>query len=382
MPHTPMVMPHSPVSCHTLPYHADPPSQKHLAKLISTRYATLLQRAAFTPATASFSAAAAASSSAVGGAGAAAGAGDDAATAAIDAAAAAAPLVGRRVRVEGLAARPELNGWFGDATAYDAAGGRCRESIEGGVPVLLRPDNLTALPTKDETLNARAAAEEQHRLDVGMKSPEAHRLAVCCRNASNRPPPLLLPPTCTPRVSHPRTPTMACLGATSGTPHASRWQSQPQSPPKAANLPTTSTHTWHGHAPATQSAEGLQLYLSCSLTHLLTHLLTYSLTLLAYPLTNLGGGGSAARACALYLHSRGDDGRRGWRGWRRWRGWRGGGCGRRCGGATDRAARARRRAGGAAGAQREVRRGDGVRRNARAVLRGGRGRAFAGAAAP
>ena len=49
---------HSPVSCHTLPYHADTPSQKQLAKLVSTRYDTLLQRAAFTPATASFSAAA------------------------------------------------------------------------------------------------------------------------------------------------------------------------------------------------------------------------------------------------------------------------------------------------------------------------------------
>merc|ERR1740124_1335854 len=32
--------------------------------------------------------------------------------------AAAAPLIGRRVRVEGLAARPELNGRCGEATAY------------------------------------------------------------------------------------------------------------------------------------------------------------------------------------------------------------------------------------------------------------------------
>eukprot|EP00964_Phaeocystis_antarctica_P150044 scaffold117384_cov30-Phaeocystis_antarctica.AAC.1 len=66
---------------------------------------------------------------------------------------------------------------YGTATAYDAARGRYCVSIEGGVPVLLRPDNLSPMPTVDEVRAARAAAEEQHRLDIGMKSPEAHRLA-------------------------------------------------------------------------------------------------------------------------------------------------------------------------------------------------------------
>jgi len=69
-----------------------------------------------------------------------------AAAAAIDAAAAAAPLVGRRVRVEGPAGRPELNGRCGEATAYDAARERYCVAVEGEPsPVLLRPDNLTAI---------------------------------------------------------------------------------------------------------------------------------------------------------------------------------------------------------------------------------------------
>ena len=68
-----------------------------------------------------------------------------AAAAAVDAATAAAPLVGRRVRVEGLTGRPELNGRCGEATAYDAARGRYCVDIEGEPsPVLLRPDNLAA----------------------------------------------------------------------------------------------------------------------------------------------------------------------------------------------------------------------------------------------
>ena len=69
-----------------------------------------------------------------------------AAAAAVDAAAAAAPLIGRRVRVEGLAARPELNGRCGEATAYDATRERYCVAVEGEPsPVLLRPDNLTAI---------------------------------------------------------------------------------------------------------------------------------------------------------------------------------------------------------------------------------------------
>ena len=69
-----------------------------------------------------------------------------AAAAAVDAATAAAPLVGRRVRVEGLTGRPELNGRCGEATAYDAARGRYCVAVEGEpLPVLLRADNLTAI---------------------------------------------------------------------------------------------------------------------------------------------------------------------------------------------------------------------------------------------
>ena len=287
-------MPHTPVSCHTLPY------QKHLAKLISTRYATLLQRAAFTPATASFSAAAAASSSTAGGAGAAAGAGDDAAVTAIGRAHAL--LVDRRVRVEGLAERPELNGCFGTVLLYDAARGQYCVAIEGGVPVLLRPDNLAAVPTKDQTCAARAAAGEQHRLDVGMTSPEAHRLAVRCHHGSNHP----FPPTCTPPAPH--------LHPTSYTllhPDNVRALAPPSArltgaitttiAPEDSHLPTTNTHTWTRtcHAGGRRSAALLNspthplihlhlLTYSLTYTYSLTHLLTYSLThLLTYSPTHL-----------------------------------------------------------------------------------------------
>ena len=59
---------------------------------------------------------------------------------------AAAPLVGRRVRVEGLAGRPELNGRCGEAEAYDATRGRYLVMVEGEPSqLLLRPDNLIAI---------------------------------------------------------------------------------------------------------------------------------------------------------------------------------------------------------------------------------------------
>ena len=59
---------------------------------------------------------------------------------------AAAPLVGRSVRVEGLAGRPELNGRCGEAAAYDAARGRYLVMVEGEpLQLLLRPDNLIAI---------------------------------------------------------------------------------------------------------------------------------------------------------------------------------------------------------------------------------------------
>ena len=70
---------------------------------------------------------------------------------------AAAPLIGRRVRVEGLAARPELNGRCGEARAYDAARGRYTVAVEGEPsPLLLRSDNLAAL---DHAADHAAAAD-------------------------------------------------------------------------------------------------------------------------------------------------------------------------------------------------------------------------------
>ena len=52
-------------------------------------------------------------------------------------------LLGRRVRIEGLQARPELNGRSGVARRFDAAKGRYEVAVEGEAEaVLLKPANL------------------------------------------------------------------------------------------------------------------------------------------------------------------------------------------------------------------------------------------------
>ena len=52
-------------------------------------------------------------------------------------------LLGRRVRIDGLQARPELNGRNGVARRFDAAKGRYEVGVEGEAePLLLRPANL------------------------------------------------------------------------------------------------------------------------------------------------------------------------------------------------------------------------------------------------
>ena len=97
-----------------------------------------------------------------------------AAAAAVDAAAAAAPLIGRRVRVEGLAARPELNGRCGEATAYDATRERYCVAVEGEPsPVLLRPDNLTVIG------HAAAAAATPLLRTTGLSSTSGYFRVQC-----------------------------------------------------------------------------------------------------------------------------------------------------------------------------------------------------------
>ena len=70
----------------------------------------------------------------------------DEADAAVAHAAATAPtpsLSGRRVRIDGLKGRPELNGRCGVAAYFDAAKGRYEVAVEGEAEaVLLRPANL------------------------------------------------------------------------------------------------------------------------------------------------------------------------------------------------------------------------------------------------
>ena len=52
-------------------------------------------------------------------------------------------LSGRRVRIDGLKGRPELNGQCGVAGRFDAAKGRYEVAVEGEAEaVLLKPANL------------------------------------------------------------------------------------------------------------------------------------------------------------------------------------------------------------------------------------------------
>ena len=54
----------------------------------------------------------------------------------------AAPLVGKRVVVDGLASKPELNGSKGTATSFDDAKGRYNIQMDAGGMLALKPANL------------------------------------------------------------------------------------------------------------------------------------------------------------------------------------------------------------------------------------------------
>ena len=60
----------------------------------------------------------------------------------------AAPLVGRRVQIQNLASKPELNGTYGLATSFDDAKGRYNVKLQDGKDIALKPSSLTAA---DET---------------------------------------------------------------------------------------------------------------------------------------------------------------------------------------------------------------------------------------
>jgi hypothetical protein len=64
-----------------------------------------------------------------------------------------APLVGRRVRIEGLASKPELNGTEGLAASWDDAKGRYNVKLDAGDAFMaLRPGSLVPVgrPTEDD----------------------------------------------------------------------------------------------------------------------------------------------------------------------------------------------------------------------------------------
>eukprot|EP00966_Prymnesium_polylepis_P214095 4958718-Prymnesium_polylepis.2 len=58
----------------------------------------------------------------------------------------AAPLQGRRVTIEGIQAKPELNGLTGTAVSFDDAKGRYNVKLDQGETVAIKPANLRAQP--------------------------------------------------------------------------------------------------------------------------------------------------------------------------------------------------------------------------------------------
>ena len=56
------------------------------------------------------------------------------------------PLVGQRVRLFGLSARPELNGALATAESYVPAKGRYAVKLHDGSMVTIKPSNLEAAP--------------------------------------------------------------------------------------------------------------------------------------------------------------------------------------------------------------------------------------------
>ena len=72
-------------------------------------------------------------------------------------------LVRKRVRIDGLVGRPELNGTYGLAISYDAKAGRyaIRPEAEGSARVALRPDNLSRADGWGEHTAPAAAKSSQ-----------------------------------------------------------------------------------------------------------------------------------------------------------------------------------------------------------------------------
>ena len=70
-----------------------------------------------------------------------------------------APLVKRRVRIDGLQAKPELNGQFGTVDSFDDPSGRyCVRLEEGGASFKLKPANLTEAAARPAAAAAAASA--------------------------------------------------------------------------------------------------------------------------------------------------------------------------------------------------------------------------------
>ena len=103
---------------------------------------------------------------------------------------------GRRVRIDGLQARPELNGRCGVARRFDVAKGRYEVLVEGEAePLLLKPANLLdVLPAANEgeysaneaANRAEAEATGSAEAEAAASEAEAARAAVAAKVAAAR----------------------------------------------------------------------------------------------------------------------------------------------------------------------------------------------------
>ena len=79
-----------------------------------------------------------------------------------------APLVGKKVTITGLLARPDLNGCTGRADSFDASNGRYAVSLPTGESVALRSANLSAV--SDTSSDATAFAPQTRIRIKGLTS--------------------------------------------------------------------------------------------------------------------------------------------------------------------------------------------------------------------
>ena len=88
------------------------------------------------------------------------------------------PLLGKRVRIDGLTAKPEFNGAQGVAVSFDAAKGRYNVRMMGsGEMIALKQSNLISVEAKIQ--HAQAAREREAWLPAGVSPNAALVFGLC-----------------------------------------------------------------------------------------------------------------------------------------------------------------------------------------------------------